>query len=310
MKVGLSLPHIGEVASPDNIKNISIAAEKEGFDSLWVIERQLWPAEPQTPYPASPDGSWPTVYQNVYDPIETLTYVSAITSNIKLGTGIVDMLYQNPMILAKRLATLDNLSRGRLLLGLGLGHSKDEFDGSGVPFEKRGERADEFLTVLKKIWYTNGEIEHAEKYYTIPKSIINPKPYQKQIPIYLAGFSQNTFKRIIKFKANGWIGIPQIGLQIYKDGIEKLKQLAEKEEHYKIPLEFPTPLFPEITDNDSSENDRAIGNGSINQIVEDIYELEKLGAHHVYLDFDFSSSSMNLEKNFDWAIKILNKIKN
>ena len=308
MKIGLSLPHMGEIASPDNIKNISIAAEKEGFDSLWVIDRQLWPVEPQTPYPPSPDGSWPIVYQNVYDPIETLTYVSAITSNIKLGTGIIDMLYQNPMILAKRLATLDNFSKGRLLLGLGLGHSKDEFDGSGVSFEKRGERADEFLTILKKIWYTNEEIEHNGKYYKIPKSIINPKPYQKQIPIYLAGFSQKTLKRITNFKANGWIGIPQMGLQEFKDGINKLIEITKEKEHYTIPVEFPTPLFPEISDNEVDEAKRYIGTGSIEQIVQDIFKLEKFGVNHVYLVFDFSSHGMQLEKNFDYAIKILNKI--
>ncbi len=145
LKIGFSLPHMGSVASAENIAKAARFAESENFDSIWVIDRILWPAEPQTPYPPSPDGSWPEVYQTVIDPISTLTYVAAITEKITLATGIIDMLYQNPLILANRLAALDNLSKGRLLLGFGNGHSKDEFDAAGVPFEKRGERADEFL---------------------------------------------------------------------------------------------------------------------------------------------------------------------
>jgi len=188
MKIGFSLPHMGSIATPENIAYAARFGESEGFDSLWVIDRILWPAEPQTPYPPSPDGSWPEIYQNVIDPISTLTYVAGLTSRIKLATGIVDMMYQNPLILANRFAALDNLSKGRLLLGLGLGHSKDEFDAAGVPFENRGERADEFLQVLNKVWYDE-TVQHDGKYYKIPKSIIGPKPYQEKIPIYLAGFS-------------------------------------------------------------------------------------------------------------------------
>ena len=116
-----------------------------------------------------------------------MIYVAGITQKIKLATGIIDMLYQNPLLFANRLTALDNFSKGRLLLGLGNGHSKDEFQAAGVPFENRGARADEFLQVLNKIWY-NGTVEHKGKFYSIPKSVIGPKPYQKKIPIYLAGF--------------------------------------------------------------------------------------------------------------------------
>ena len=214
LKIGFSLPHMGKVASPENISRAAIFAETEGFDSLWVIDRILWPSEPQTPYPPSPDGSWPEIYQTVFDPISTLTYVAGITKRIKLATGIVDMLYQNPLIFANRIAALDNFSKGRLLLGLGIGHSKDEFDAAGVPFENRGERVDEFLKVLSEIWY-NYSVEFNGKYYTIPKSIIGPKPYQKKIPTFLAGFTSKALDRIINSEANGWVGIPQLDLDAF-----------------------------------------------------------------------------------------------
>jgi len=249
IKIGFSLPHMGSLATAENISHAARFAELEGFDSIWVIDRILWPAEPQTPYPPSPDGSWPEIYQNVIDPISTLTYVAGLTQRIKLATGIIDMLYQNPLILANRLAALDNLSKGRLLLGLGNGHSKDEFDAAGVPFEKRGERADEFLKVLNKIWY-NDPVEHKGKYYNIPKSVIGPKPYQKKIPTYLAGFTPKALNRIISSDANGWVGIPQLDLDAFKQGQEQLRKAAQENGRDPNTIEFPVLLFPEVTEKD------------------------------------------------------------
>jgi len=306
MKIGFSLPHMGSVATAENIAKAARFAESEGFDSIWVIDRILWPAEPQTPYPPSPDGSWPEIYQNVIDPISTLTYVAGLTQRIKLATGIIDMLYQNPLILANRLSALDNLSKGRLLLGLGNGHSKDEFDAAGVPFENRGERADEFLQVLNKIWY-NDTVEHKGKYYTIPKSIIGPKPYQKKIPTYLAGFTPKALGRIISSGANGWVGIPQLDLDAFKQGQEQLRKAAQENGRDPNTIEFPVLVFPEVTENDLG-SDRQPMNGSIEQIGQDIKEFANLGITHVNLVFDFSSHANDLKKRLEYAKQIKDEI--
>ena len=307
MKIGFSLPHMGSIASADNITKAARFAESEGFDSIWVIDRILWPAEPQTPYPPSPDGSWPEVYQTVFDPISTLTYVAAITEKITLATGIIDMLYQNPLILANRLAALDNLSKGRLLLGLGNGHSKDEFDAVGVPFEKRGERADEFLQVLNKIWYDD-IVEHKGKYYTIPKSVIGPKPYQQKIPIYLAGFTPKALGRIISSNANGWVGIPQLGIDDFKQGQEQLRKVAQENGRDPNSIEYPILTFPEVSENDLG-SDRQPMNGSIQQIAQDIKEFEKLGVNHINLVFDFGSHAADLDKRLKYSKQILDAVK-
>ncbi len=297
---------MGSLATPENIAYAARFGETEGFDSLWVIDRILWPSEPQTPYPPSPDGSWPEVYQNVIDPIETLTYVAGITQKIKLATGIIDMLYQNPLILANRLSALDNLSKGRLLLGLGNGHSKDEFDAAGVPFENRGERADEFLQVLNKIWY-NDTVEHKGKYYTIPKSIIGPKPYQEKIPIYLAGFSPKALNRIISSNANGWVGIPQLDLDAFKQGQDQLRKAAQDQGRDPDTIEFPVLLFPEVSEVDLG-TDRQSMNGSISQIAQDIQGFEKLGVTHVNLVFDFGSIANDLKKRLEYTKQIKDAI--
>jgi len=307
LKIGFSLPHMGSIASADNIAKAAHFAESEGFDSIWVIDRILWPAEPQTPYTASPDGSWPEVYQTVIDPISTLNYVAGITQKIKLATGILDMLFQNPLIFANRLAALDNLSKGRLFLGLGLGHSKDEFDAAGVPFENRGERADEFLQVLNKIWYNN-TVEHKGKYYTIPKSVINPKPYQKKIPIYLAGFAPKALDRIISSNANGWVGIPQLDINAFKQGQEQLRKAAQESGRDPNSIEYPILTFPEVSENDLG-SDRQSMNGSIQQIAQDIKEFEKLGVTHINLVFDFGSIAADLDKRLKYSKQILNEVK-
>ena len=306
LKIGFSLPHMGSLATPENIAYAARFGEIEGFDSLWVIDRILWPAEPQTPYPPSPDGSWPEIYQNVIDPIETLTYVAGITQNIKLATGIIDMLYQNPLLLANRLASLDNLSKGRLQLGLGLGHSKDEFQASGVPFENKGERADEFLQVLNKVWYDD-IVEHKGKFYSIPKSIIGPKPYQEKIPIYLAGFAPKALNRIISSNANGWVGIPQLDLDAFKVGQEQLRKTAQEQGRDPNTLEFPVLLFPEVSEVDLG-TDRQLMNGSIAQIAEDIRGFEKLGVTHVNLAFDFGSVANDLKKRLEYSKQIKDAI--
>ena len=297
---------MGSIANAENITKAARFGESEDFDSLWVIDRVLWPAEPQTPYPPSPDGSWPKVYQNVIDPIETLTFVAGITDKITLATGIVDMLYQNPLILANRLAALDNLSKGRLEIGFGLGHSKDEFQAVGVPFEDRGARADEFLQVIEKVWY-NDIVEHRGKFYSIPKSVIGPKPYQEKIPIHLAGFSPKALTRIISSNARGWVGIPQLDLESFKQGQELLVNEATANGRDPKTIEYPVLLFPEVTESDLAETRMKL-NGSVKQIAQDIKELEDLGITHANLVFDFGIHSQDLDKRLDYANQIRNKV--
>jgi len=198
MKVGMLLPQVGENTTRENILYVAKEAEKEGFDSVWVLERLLWPLKPQTPY-GTHDGSLPVEYQNVLDPLTTLTYVAGNTDQISLGTSIIDMLFHNPVVLAKRFATLDIVSNGRAIAGMGIGWSKDEYEVSGIPYKDRGARADEFLQALKRIW-TDDVVEFKGQFYSIPASKIGPKPIQKpHPPILLGGFGPKTFSRIVNY---------------------------------------------------------------------------------------------------------------
>src|SRR5918992_2487783 len=208
MQIGLRLPQTGSNhASKESIVYLAKQAENAGFRSLWVLERLLWPINPQNPYPGTRDGKFPDDWQYIFDPLETLAFVAANTSKITLGTSVIDMLFHNPVILARRFTTLDVLSEGRIIAGLGIGWSRDEYQVSNVPFSNRGKRADEFIQALKRIW-TDDVVEFKGQFYNIPASKIGPKPIQKpHIPIYLGGFSPNTYSRIVNYDTNGWLGV-------------------------------------------------------------------------------------------------------
>ena len=287
MKVGITLPNLGPQATKDNLLQSAIRAEKEGFDSVWTITRILWPLKPQTPYGLTPDGSLPTEYQTVLDPLDVLTYVAANTSKISLGTGVVDMFFYTPIMLAKRYATLDVLSQGRVIAGLGLGWSKDEYQASNVPFASRGERADEFLQVLKKIW-SDDVVEFKGKYYNIPSSKIDPKPIQKPIPVYLGGFTPNTFSRIIKYDLNGWLGVVGGPLEYIENSIKSIRGQASQVNNNPDKIQIIISASPNVIEGQSSNVEKRFPfSGSIDEIGSDIQRLKDMGVDHIVFVYSF-----------------------
>lgn len=295
MKVGLVLPQFGEHVTAENIIYIATEAEKEGIDSVWVLDRILWPIKPQTPYVASPDGSLPVEYQNVLDPLTTLTYVAAVTEQISLGTSVIDMFFQNPVVLSKRITTLDILSDGRVIAGLGIGWSKDEYEVSGIPYKGKGTRADEYLQALKKIW-TDDVVEFKGQFYNISASKIGPKPVQKpHPPILLGGFSPKTFSRIVNY-ANGWIGVAGFGpLEQLEQAINGLKESARKADKDPSKVSIYMGSYPNVLESPSNQI-RAPMTGTIEQIGSDIDQIKAMGTDHIIFGHLFSSVGRDMKK--------------
>ena len=305
MKVGLFLPHVGEHITTENILYIATEAEKEGIDSVWVLDRLLWPINPQTPYVASPDGSLPMVYQNVLDPLTTLTYVAAVTERISLGTSIIDMFFQNPVVLSKRITALDILSDGRAITGLGIGWSKDEFEVSGIPYKNRGTRADEYLQVLKKTW-ADDVVEFKGQFYNIPSSKIGPKPVQKpHPPVLLGGFTPRTFSRIVNY-ANGWIGVAGFGpLEQLEQAINGLKESARKADKEPSKVSIYMVSYPNILESAPSSNqDRMPMTGTIEEIGSDIEHIKAMGTDHIIFGHLFSSLGRDMKKMVEVTMQL------
>ena len=299
MKIGIVSPQLGRQATRENVLQSAKIAEDEGIDSLWVGERLLWPLNPQTPSPGSADGNLSVELQVVLDPLETLTYIAANTKKIVLGTSVIDMLFHNPVILAKRFATLDVLSEGRIVAGLGIGWSRDEYQVSNVPFNNRGKRANEFIQVLKRIW-VDDTVEFKGEYYNIPASIIEPKPIQKpHIPIYLGGFSPYIFTRIVKYDTNGWLGGIGGPLEHLENAMKIMRENANRAN--KDPKNFQVILltFPNIVDSGRrtihEEGQRSPLTGTIDEIGHDVKRIKEIGISHIIFGFSFSSIGANID---------------
>jgi probable F420-dependent oxidoreductase len=304
MKAGILLPQSGDSATRENVLYIAKEAEKEGLDSIWVFDRLLWPLKPQTLYPGTPDGTLPAEYQNVLDPLETLTYLAGNTDKISLGTCLIDMLFHNPVVLARRFATLDILSHGRAIAGLGIGWSKDEYEVSGVPYKHRGERANEFLQLLKRIW-TDEVVEFKGKFYSIPSSKIGPKPAQKpHPPILLGGFSPNTLLRIVNY-ADGWLPVAGFGpLEQLEQAISGLREGARKANRDPSKIRVFVLTYPNVLDSSSSssatssssDQQRLPMTGTIDQIGADIDRIKAMGVEHIMFGHKFSAIGKDMNK--------------
>ncbi len=291
MRIGFSLPQVGSLASPRAIVEAAQQAEVLGYDSLWTCDRLLYPLKPQTPYPATPDGSLPSPFRQVLDPLETLTFAAAHTTRIALGTSVLDLPYYNPVVLARRLTTLDVLSGGRLRVGMGLGWSKDEFDAVGASLSDRGRKADEFLQVLKAIWTTN-PVEFHGRYYQIPRSYIEPKPVQRpHPPIYLAAYAPAALRRTAT-AANGWnpAGIPVSQMAAM---IDQLKGMARSVGRDPASLEVIVRANLYLAADNLGE-DRWIFAGSLDQIKADIAAMRALRVSELFFDPLFSPGMTTL----------------
>ena len=284
MKLGIALPQLGKWATPENIITVSKKAEELGYNSAWIQERLLYPLNPKRAYPATPDGSLPEGYKYVLDPIISLTYAAAFTNNIRLGTGIINVLYHTPAVLAKQLATLDVISGGRLDFGVGVGWSEDEYDATNVEFNNRGDKVDEFLDCLVNLW-TEVESEFNGAYYKVPRSIVNPKPIQKPYPVItIGGFSPQTFVRAVT-RASGYNGFTMPYEQM-AGVIDTLKKEAESHDRDFKEIQVVCRSLPLIMD-EPQGNDRAPLNGTPNEIKEDINRYDELGVSEIILEFNF-----------------------
>jgi len=277
MKVGKSLPQIGPQASPESLVKVASRAEELGYDSVWVLERLLWPLNPKEPYPATPDGSLPEAYQIVFDPIETLTFVAAHTKKVQLGTSVVVLPYHNPIQLARRIATLDVLSGGRALVGVGAGWSRDEFEAVGTPFERRGARCDEFLQAMIDIW-TKDPVKFDGEFYHIPESKVGPKPVQKpHPPVYVAGFGQYTLDRAVKF-GEGWNPSGIHSFEQLENMISQFRRTAERagRESMEVVLRAFTVVVKQ-----SPGRNRAPMVGTPDEVRHDTRRLHDIGVTHL-----------------------------
>ena len=177
---------------------VARAAEAAGFDSLWGGEHVVLPDPQAPPSPMAP-------HEPILDPVIALTYCAAVTSRVRLGTGIIILPQRNPLVLAKELASLDALSGGRLIFGVGVGYLEAEFRALGAPFEQRGAVADDYLAAMRAIW-SQDTPAHRGRFVSFAGVQAHPRPVQRpHPPIVVGGRTAPAFRRAVE-QGHGWYG--------------------------------------------------------------------------------------------------------
>ncbi|HYZ91353.1 MAG TPA: LLM class F420-dependent oxidoreductase [Actinomycetota bacterium] len=206
MRVGLAVATSNPWATPDFLASVAAAAEERGFDSLWVPEHVVLFDEYASQYPYSADGRVPAGGEvGVLEPLNTLAFLAARTTTIRLGTGICLVPQRNPVYTAKEAATVDWLSGGRLDLGIGIGWLAEEFAAVDVPFARRADRCREYVEVMRRLW-CDPVSEFEGEFYSLPACRQYPKPVQQpHPPVHFGGESDAALRRVADI-GQGWYG--------------------------------------------------------------------------------------------------------
>lgn len=195
MDFGVAFANAGPGADPTIAVACARATEAAGFESLWTVEHVVVPVGYESTYPYDRSGRMPGGEDfDLPDPLVWLAFVAAATSTIRLGTGILILPQRNPAVTAKEVATLDKLSGGRAMLGVGAGWLEEEFDALGVPFAARGRRLDSYIGALRELW-SPGQATVDDEFVSFRDCVSLPKPAQGSVPVHIGGHTEVAARR-------------------------------------------------------------------------------------------------------------------
>ena len=242
MEFGL---HFASTTFPERDRSVQFCQEAElaGFSFAVAVEHVVLPTDYESVYPYSPTGKLPVdLITNLPDPLVWMTHVAACTQRLRFMTGVLILPQRNPLVLAKQIATMDYLSGGRIELGIGVGWLREEFEAIGVPFERRGQRTDEYIGALRNLW-TNDNASYQGEFVKFKDMSCNPKPDQDPLPIIIGGHSEYAARRAGRlgdgfFPATGWTGDIEPLLDIVRKEAETVGRDAQL-------IEITTGLEPE-----------------------------------------------------------------
>ena len=296
IKYSFRLPNADYLGFPATTKAIvetACKAEELGFDALFVNDHVIVDDSPRS-------ASW----RNVYDPLMVLSYVAARTSKVKLGTSVLIIPYRNPIVTAKMFATLDQMSEGRAIAGIGAGWSEAEYDALGEPFRQRGARTNEYLRLWKTCWEPGPTTFHG-RFFSFDNMHVNPKPVQQpHPPIWIGGSSHASLRRAARF-AQVWQPTPTalsdlISNQAY---LRDVCAEIEREDAPRTRMSFRAN-FSSITGSSSAGGDRPTGQGSPEQVASDMKRYrQEAGLEEFQINFNGCGSLQQLLDSMDLLVQ-------
>ena len=301
MKYGFTLPGRGPLATPERLGTLARKGEELGFDALLTGDHILVPKTIASPYPYTESGEFPGGPSGEsMEQLTLLSFLAGQTSKIRLVTSGIIVPHRNPLVAAKALATLDVLSQGRLVVGVGVGWMREEFEALGLPpFEERGAVTDEYIRVFKEVW-TEDNPRFSGKYVSFDNISFLPKPVQKpHPPIWVGGESRPALRRTAEL-ANGWYPLgsnptfPMGTPEQLKAGLERLASYARMfdRDPAEIEIIYRTHQF-ELKKNAGSGSGRLPFVGSADEIAGDIRQYQDIGVGSLVLDFLRQTEDLN-----------------
>ncbi|HEY7484937.1 MAG TPA: TIGR03619 family F420-dependent LLM class oxidoreductase [Streptosporangiaceae bacterium] len=273
MQIGFAVPVSGSWATPANQVRVARRAEELGYHSLWTLQRLVNPA-----------SSADETYRNVSDPGITLAYLAGFTTRIRLGVAVLNMPFFSPALLAKQAITLDHVSAGRLDLGLGIGWMREEYAAVGVPYERRGARAEDFLAALNSL-FTDDVSDYKGPFYELPSVRLDPKPVQRpRPPIILGGMSTPALRRAGRL-ADGWVSSSRADLTAMGAAIDVVKEAAVEAGRDPAALRFVCRGVVRVRA--AGQPERRPLTGSYDEISADLADLAAQGVTELFADLNF-----------------------
>ncbi len=229
MQFGISLRNFSKLSAAETVENLSAMgrdAEELGYDTLWVADHLVMPfgVEPRYPYNATGQfGHQPG--DQFFEPLSVLAALAARTNRIRLGTGVLILPLRHPVLNAKMLATIDAISGGRLVLGVGAGWMREEFEASGAPsYKRRGSLTDEHLRIYRELW-TNAEPSFGGEFYQLSGFTFQPKPVQRHVPIWVGGNTDAALRRAARL-GDGWHAL-NLSLEDFHERLQRLREFCQ-----------------------------------------------------------------------------------
>ncbi|MEA2487298.1 MAG: hypothetical protein QOF16_952 [Actinomycetota bacterium] len=276
MRFGLQLPNSQPGTDEDAILAVARTAERLGLDSVWMFDHLFTPADLDSKYPYSRDGAYPlTPDDPFFDPLGLYGFLAGATENVRIGTGVLIASYRHPIVLGKVLATIERFAPGRIVLGVGAGWMREEFDAVGIGYDRRGARLDEYIAALRAIW-SGKPASFDGDFYKWESAGFLPAP-TAPIPILVGGHTDAALRRVAKL-GDGWAITTGRGQGAGIDAVAKrIADLTELLDHNgrslaDLELLYQTPLW--FSD---SANPKFPLSGPVDAIVESIGRLSEIG---------------------------------
>jgi probable F420-dependent oxidoreductase len=310
MKFGVFLPISGRATSRNTLMQAAQQAELLGYDSVWSADRIIIPWEIRTTYPYSKEATFIVPPDRpFFEPLTCLAFLAGCTEKIQLGMSVMVLPYRHPLYWAKIATTIDHLSMGRFIMGVGVGWMEEEFSAMGAPFKERGKVSDEQLRLLDTIWREEHATFHGQ-HYRFDDIAFSPKPYQKpRIPIWVGGEGKAAQRRAGAYGDAWFPYFVRVSPKELAARFENVRRCASEAGRNPVAITFACCLPIELTPKDVPQEPDYL-KGSVLQITAALRKFQEIGVSHVGLQFMIPHWPERREQIERFANEILPVFKN